>query len=93
MNKTDSKARYVVSYFAGKESEGVESDWIPCYDMTDAVNHKKRIQRQTQFGTVTINKVLELWSTYKLFCCLSFQVRQKLFAVYYHHSHVVKFST
>ena len=59
MNKTDSKMRYVVAYLAGAEDDGMSSDWIPCYDMTDAVNHKRRIQRQTEFGTVTITKILE----------------------------------
>ena len=59
MNKTDNKMRYVVAYLAGEESEGMMSDWIPCYDMTDAVNHKRRIQRETDFGTVTITKILE----------------------------------
>lgn len=55
-----SRVKYVVAYLSGKDGEGMSSGWIPCYDMTDAVNHKKRIQRQHQFGTVTINKVLEL---------------------------------
>lgn len=59
MNKTDRKMRYVVAYLAGAEDDGMSSDWIPCYDMTDAVNHKRRIQRQTEFGTVTITKILE----------------------------------
>ena len=59
MNKTDRKMRYVVASLAGAEDDGMSSDWIPCYDMTDAVNHKRRIQRQTEFGTVTITKILE----------------------------------
>jgi hypothetical protein len=59
MNKDDKQMRYVVAYLAGAEDEGMFSDWIPCYDMTDAVNHKRRIQRQTKFGTVTITKILE----------------------------------
>ena len=59
MNKDDKQMRYVVAYLAGAEDEGMSSDWIPCSDMTDAVNHKRRIQRQTKFGTVTITKILE----------------------------------
>ena len=59
MNKDDKQMRYVVAYLAGAEDEGMSSDSIPCYDMTDAVYHKRRIQRQTKFGTVTITKILE----------------------------------
>ena len=59
MNKDDKQMRYVVAYLAGAEDEGMSSDWIPCYAMPDAVNHKRRIPRQTKFGTVTITKILE----------------------------------
>ena len=51
--------QYVVSYIAGNEDEGVSSDWIPCHDMTDAVEQKYKIQRQHGFSTVTISKIIE----------------------------------
>jgi len=57
--KTSNQMQYVVSYIAGNEDEGVSSDWIPCHDMTDAVEHKYKIQKQHGFSTVTISKIIE----------------------------------
>jgi len=59
MSKDSTKMKYVVAYLAGDEGDGVSSDWIPCYDMDDAINHKRRIQNQTSFGSITITKILE----------------------------------
>ena len=36
------KMRYIVAYIAGHEEQGVSSDWVPCYDMVQAVDVSRR---------------------------------------------------
>lgn len=57
------KMRYIVAYIAGHEEQGVSSDWVPCYDMVQAVDVSRRIQRQYGFATISIGEILERHDT------------------------------
>ena len=46
--------KYVVCYLAGELTSGVQDQWIAVHDMEEAVETVHELQRDNDFGTITI---------------------------------------